>query len=479
MASRENQGLHIALILLVMLTVGLCVISFVFYSKSETLRGEAEDARNKMETSKSDLEKALFKAQTLTYMLTGQGKSWNQVDEELKNLQGTADDGPVMTQIRRNFENNMMLFGPADQEVDTARNYEALPDFLLSRIRDLNQQLADLRRSENQLTQEKANLETAANTRIKKAEADRDTARNDLAAERDKFTKDLGEVRKEMATIASQSTEKDTRIVELNTQLADQTTAFNKRIKELANTVDDQRNQLRKLRETTFETPDAIVTTVNGREGVIYIDVGSEDNLKAQQTFSVFAKGTTAIMKAKPKGRVEVIQVLGAHVAMCRILDDDIANIIVPNDLLFTPAWSPGDRIHFAITGFIDITGSDQNDADLLTKLIELNGGVVDDEVSVETRYLVQGENRTETATGDPDNEMKDDFDKKLAAAVEIGVDRLSPDKLLALMGWRADVTTVTLGTGKAADVPGAKKETPADERFRKRTPPRGKDGAF
>ncbi len=479
MASRENQGLHIALILLVMLTVGLCVLSFVFYSKSETLRSEAEDARNKMETAKSDLSKALFKSQTLNEMLTGQSKSMTQIADQMANIPGSDTDDPEMKKIRRNFANNMMLFGPANEEVESARNYQSLPDFLLSRIRDLNQQLTDLRRTENQLTQEKASIEAAANTRIKKAETDRDAARNDLASERDKFTKDLAEVRKQMETIAGQATEKDNRIVELNTQLEDVRSAFNKRIEQLAKTVDDQRNLLRTLRETTFETPDAIVTTVNGKEGVIYINAGSEDNLKAQQTFSVFDKGTTAVMKAKPKGRVEVIQVLGAHVAMCRILNDDVANIIVPDDLLFTPAWSPGDRIHFAITGFIDITDSGQNDAGLLAKLIELNGGVVDDEVTVQTRYLVQGENRTSKANGDADNELKDDFDKKLAAAVEIGVDRLSPDKLLALMGWRADVTTVTLGTGKATDAKGAKTEAPADERFRKRTPPRGADGAF
>ena len=40
MASRENQGLHIALILLVMLTVGLCILSFVFYSKAQTRYSE-------------------------------------------------------------------------------------------------------------------------------------------------------------------------------------------------------------------------------------------------------------------------------------------------------------------------------------------------------------------------------------------------------------------------------------------------------
>ena len=44
MASRENQGLHIALILLVMLTVGLCVLSFVFYSSAQKQKGLAETA---------------------------------------------------------------------------------------------------------------------------------------------------------------------------------------------------------------------------------------------------------------------------------------------------------------------------------------------------------------------------------------------------------------------------------------------------
>ena len=61
MASRENQGLHIALILLVMLTVGLCLISYVFYSKAETQRGEAEDAKNRLATARSDRRRPVSK----------------------------------------------------------------------------------------------------------------------------------------------------------------------------------------------------------------------------------------------------------------------------------------------------------------------------------------------------------------------------------------------------------------------------------
>ena len=39
----------------------------------------------------------------------------------------------------------MLLYGAPDQETESARNYESLPTFLLARVRDLNQQLTDLR----------------------------------------------------------------------------------------------------------------------------------------------------------------------------------------------------------------------------------------------------------------------------------------------------------------------------------------------
>ncbi len=483
MASRENQGLHIALILLVMLTVGLCLVSYVFYSKAQTQLDKADKATKDLATVTSDRDKALNTAQTLTYMISGQGKSWNQIADALANIPGGDGDDPALVAMRRNFQNNMMLFGPAEQETTTARNYESLPEFLLSRIRDLNQQLLDLRRSENQLTQQKADLEKSTAELVKQYQDGQQQARDELAAEREKFTKDLGEVRKTMEGIAGQITEKDNRIVELNTQMEEQQKASVKRIGDMSTIIDDFRNKFKNIDKTSFEVPDAVVTSINQQEGVLYIDVGSADNLNVQQTFSIFDKGTTGVMQAKPKGRIEVIQILGEHMAMCRILEDQLSNIIMPGDLVFTPAWSPGQRIHFAIAGVIDISGSGRNDIDLLTQLIELNGGIVDDTVTVQTNYVVQGENRAESVTGEVDQAQKDDFEAKLKAAVEIGVDRLSPEKLLNLMGWRADVKTITLGSGKAAATPGARTEAaeqPADgTEFRKRSPPRGTDGAF
>ena len=111
---------------------------------------------------------------------------------------------PTMAQIRKNYTDNMALYGAPDQEFESARNYESLPTFLLSRVRDLNQQLTDLRNTERDLTAQKAQLETAAAERTKQFEDSANTGRKELEAERAKFQADLADVRKQMEGMAGQ-----------------------------------------------------------------------------------------------------------------------------------------------------------------------------------------------------------------------------------------------------------------------------------
>ena len=475
MASRENQGLHFALILLVMLTIVLCVITFLFYSKSAQLTTDLESARSQADTFRQDSETAGFKVQALQFMIKGDTRTWDDLQEEMADLPAAATSDTTMQEIRRNFENNMKLFPAQLAGEETALNYQSLPGFLLSRIRDLNLQLTDLRRSESQLTQDKLNIETAANDRVKQAEAERDKARADLATEREKFTTDLADVRKQMESINEDLGKKDEEIRTLTDTLASERESYTKRVADLTQTVDNMKLKIRSWERTSFEVPDGLVTNVNQKEGVLYLNIGSADNLKPQQTFSVYDKEMTGVMDAKPKGRIEVLQVLGEHLAMARILEDQVSNVIVPNDVVFTPAWSPGERIHFAIAGIIDMSGTGQDESDLLRRLIELNGGVVDDTVEVQTRYLIVGEQTVDSS--DTGAGVGSDFNDKMAAAIEIGVDRISTQKLLSAMGWKADVSTVTLGTGKGRTDSGAAEADTSP--FRKRTPPRGPDGAF
>jgi hypothetical protein len=494
MASRENQGLHIALILLIMFSVLLCVFTYYFYSKSETRRVAAEDAKNRLTQTESDLQKANFKVQTLKYMIKDGNKTLKQIADDLANFTGGDVNDTEMAPLLENFQKNMREYGAPDQESEMARNYESLPVFLMARVRDLNQQLVDLRGTENNLTLQKTQLEQTSAEREKKFEDSANQARQELEAERTKFQTDLADVRKQMDSIASQVTEKDNKINELTAQLQKQQEDADEQVKKMAATIDDLKTQLVKFKETTFETPDAVVTTVNQKEGTVYLNIGSADNLKLQQTFSVYDKGTTIAMDPKPKGRIEVTQIIAEHMAAARIVEDQIGNIIVPGDLVLTPTWDPGHQVHLAITGFVDLTQDGQSDLDMLKTLIAANGGIVDDAVTVQTRYLVEGEPKGTGDEGEMTGPEKDDFNTKIKAAGEIGVDRLSVDKLLAMMGWRADVKSIVLGTGKSTVAGGAPAgaktpagaavpsdaANPAAPEFRKRTPPaRGTDGAF
>jgi phage shock protein A len=432
-------------------------------------------------------DSALFKVQTLKYMISGGGKTWTQMADDLANIPGGGGADPEMEQLRRDFEQNMLLFGAADEEFDSARNYQLLPNFLVSRIRDLNKQLTDLRLSENKLTAQKDQLEKDAAQRTKQFEDGQKKAHDDLMAELDKYKQERQRIEEAKNNIASMLAEKDTKIADLTTQLQDQEQRTSKQIADMENVIEGQRLRLQETKEDTFEVADARIDSANQAEGMVYINVGSADNLREQQTFSVYDRGTSGLLGATAKGRIEVTRILGERVAECRILEDDLSNIIVPGDIVYTPAWAPGRPIHVAVAGLIDVTGNGKSDMELFKNLIRLNGGVIDEEVTPATSFLVEGEMKSDAPGGEMTAEERNVFVTKVGAAQSIGIDRLSIDKFLAKMGWKGDVRALSLGRGRAGEFQAAPDEEAAAEPdaagadvFRPRTPPaRGDGGAF
>ncbi len=114
MASREHQGLQIAVILLVMVTILLAVLTFVFYRKSDERFNEVATARDQMQTLTQERDAALFKVQNLKYMITEGGKTWTDMEADLDNI----PSDPEMDQLRSAFEQDMLLFGAADEQSD-------------------------------------------------------------------------------------------------------------------------------------------------------------------------------------------------------------------------------------------------------------------------------------------------------------------------------------------------------------------------
>ncbi len=112
--------------------------------------------------------------------------------------------------------------------------------------------------------------------------------------------------------------------------------------------------------------------------------------------------------KAVSKGAIEVINLTDPHTAECRILRDSPSHPLLPGDIIYTPAWRPGQQDHFALVGTMDINGNGSDDRQRLRDLIAMNGGIIDAEIgpdgkpigkiTLNTRYVVVGDLRAAAA---------------------------------------------------------------------------------
>jgi hypothetical protein len=75
----------------------------------------------------------------------------------------------------------------------------------------------------------------------------------------------------------------------------------------------------------------------------------------------------------------------------------------MPRDKIDTALWNPGEHLHFALAGLMDVNDDGVNDLELVKNLITMNNGVVDcyedekgrvnglDNMTINTRFLVKG----------------------------------------------------------------------------------------
>ena len=122
-------------------------------------------------------------------------------------------------------------------------------------------------------------------------------------------------------------------------------------------------------------------------------------------TFSIFPAGSTKA-KGDPKAKIEVVNVLAAHLSVCRVTEvADIREPIIVNDALFNVAWSPTLKQHISVAGLIDLTGDGSDNTENSIRGLEKQNMVIDSfmdtkdrdfavkgEMTFKTNYLVLGE---------------------------------------------------------------------------------------
>jgi hypothetical protein len=203
-------------------------------------------------------------------------------------------------------------------------------------------------------------------------------------------------------------------------------------------------NVKRLLDECSSETDtvaDGQITWVDQRTRTVWVNLGLDDGLRRNLTFSVYQRDENNLATAKKKGRIEITNVRNGHTSEARILEDSNTNPIQSEDLIASPVWSPGGSLRYALVGRMDINEDGRDDRELVKNLIQQFGGAIDAEdtpdgtvrgdITIHTRYLVMGERPTENT----DAKLLKGYSTLVEQASRYNVEQMSVFKLVDEMG--------------------------------------------
>ncbi|MEM9186506.1 MAG: hypothetical protein AAGB00_08440 [Planctomycetota bacterium] len=450
MAARNDQTLQIALII----TVGTAVVLTGFLVYVNRLRADHLQAETALRNEKREEE--------------GNARRYQEENENYRTMMGFGQFDSL-EDVQKQYEEDqqalMGTFEPAD------RVYRTAVERLVSEINRSTKQEDQAKQREAELKKRLLATEAEKDSQIKQFQETVKKVEADAARERRKFNEARAALKeKEKKAIDALNRQRAAHEEELG-QLNGQISELDSQLVKIVRSRDKLLEE-RKRGEPSFEVSDGRIAWVNQANGTVWINLGGADALRRQVTFSVYEQSASDAGKAEKKAAIEVIRMLGDHMAEARITSDDARNPILPGDWIYSPLWHRGKQIHFALTGVIDLDGDSRPDLQQAKDLIALNGGALDasvkddggweGEMTVETRYLVLGEFPNKPSQ----SEFRDSWSKMSADAKDLGVETITLQEFLNQMGYKPLDRTVVLGEGSQS-----KDFVPKPSQFRPRSP--------
>ncbi|MHC4293104.1 MAG: BRCT domain-containing protein [Planctomycetota bacterium] len=139
---------------------------------------------------------------------------------------------------------------------------------------------------------------------------------------------------------------------------------------------------------------DGEILLIDDQSKIVHINIGTKDRVYQGLTFSVYDKHAPIPKDGKGKAQIEIYNV-GDTISAARIIEDDIKNPVILNDIIINLIWDKDRTNVFVVAGDFDVDGDtfvDIDGSEKIKALINKWGGVVADNVSIETDYIVLGQ---------------------------------------------------------------------------------------
>ncbi|TWU43501.1 chromosome segregation protein [Novipirellula aureliae] len=411
----QVRFLSVYSILLTMLVIGLAFTIYSAYGRLQHCAATVGNLQTQVHEATTAQEKQLEEANRLKQML-----GFSEATDLTTIEKAVADD----------------LRGYGTELPDENQDYRSLVRLTTSSIRRLNQHLSEAYEQNRDLREKFTRMEANSQKRLEIVQQSVDKLANDLAEQRENFQADRERL-KQMAEQVADRLEHERRE---KYQLA---ASYSEDLRKAQQQLDRQQRINKQLAEQAIPSsdqpikPDGFIAWTDPRSETVWINVGSEDNLKAHTRFSVYeARGETITVK-QPKGSIQVIRVVGPHMAEAMVQDSKRTDPLLPGDAIFSPAWDVGQTLGIVIVGEIDIDDDGVDDNDRFAKIVEQNGGRIDSELTADTGYVVVGDLPQAEETSSSRDQDWISAKQTIEDAKMLGVERIGVREFLNHIGWK------------------------------------------
>ena len=374
------------------------------------------------------------------------GHSYPEVGAADPNLPNT-----VLNAMTKDIE-TYSLTKPAD--------YKTALSELSNALKVEKDKLAQELATNKQLTTEIATLKTDYDKKVQDYDKERSDAVQARLASENEHKQALQAANEQYAQVSGEFQKVQNQLRE--EQLAHEVALAQKdtRITNLTKANDRLQDRIKQATQVSFEQPDGLVRWVDNGAHLVWINLGSADNLPVRTNFSVYHKGHRGVGRDSEstlkgpedlKGAIEVTRILGPHMAEARILDENYFEPIAIDDPIYTPIWGANQTEAFAFVGLIDLDDDGRSDRDYLHDVLtSVNARIhteIDDEgnrtggpIDEQTKFLVVGEipaleDQSDKNVKDAINKMHEHLSALKQEAREQGVRVITLNDFMSFIG--------------------------------------------
>jgi len=145
--------------------------------------------------------------------------------------------------------------------------------------------------------------------------------------------------------------------------------------------------------EAAARQADGKIILIDDKNKLVHLNIGRRDHVYQGLTFSVYNRNMPIPKDGRGKAEIEVVEV-GRNVSTAQITYSQINNPIIVDDIVANLIWDREKTNIFVIAGDFDLDNDENIELDAEQKiqsLIENWGGKVNDDVTIETDFIVLG----------------------------------------------------------------------------------------